>query len=381
MSNHQELFASLPTPSLLLDKHKLQANCARMAERARTAGVRLRPHLKTAKSAEVARIATAGQFGGITVSTLAELEYFFAAGFTDMTYAVGIVPTKMDAIKRLMNKGAHIQILLDSPSAVDAVAARAGGLDGSVPVLIEIDCGGHRAGVAPDSERLIAIARRVAAAPHLALAGVLTHAGHAYHAQDLAVRRRIAVEERDAAVHAGKRLRDAGFACETVSIGSTPTALTDVPLDGVTEIRPGVYVFFDLAQAQLGVCTIEDIAVSVLATVIGHYREAGHLLIDAGALALSKDVSASEFAADMGFGLVCDLQGNIVPGMHVADVHQEHGFVQSSCGSLPFERFPIGSRVRILPNHTCMTVAAYPAYHVIEPGAAVTQTWDKATGW
>jgi len=381
VSNPQDLFASLSTPTLLLDRQKLQANCARMAERARTAGVKLRPHLKTAKSADVARIATAGQFGGITVSTLAELEYFFAAGFTDMTYAVGIVPPKMDGIERLMNKGARIQILLDSVSAVDALAARPKGFTGTVPVLIEVDCGGQRAGVAPDSGQLIAIAQRIAKESRFALAGVLTHAGHSYHAADLAARRSIALMERDAAVHAAQRLRDAGFSCETISIGSTPTALTDVPLDGVTEIRPGVYVFFDLAQAQLGVCAVEDIAVSVLATVIGHHREAGHLLIDAGALALSKDVSASEFAKDMGFGLVCDLQGEAVPGMYVADVHQEHGFVRCSSDALPFERFPIGSRVRVLPNHACMTVAPYSAYHVFQPGYATLQVWNKATGW
>lgn len=352
-----------------------------MAERARTAGVKLRPHLKTAKSADVARIATTGQFGGITVSTLAELDYFFAAGFTDMTYAVGIVPPKMDAIERLMNKGARIQILLDSLSTVEALAARTTSFGGTVPVLIEIDCGGHRAGIAPDSEQLLAIARRIAAEPRLALGGVLTHAGHSYHAATPDARRRIALDERDAAVHAAQRLRDAGLACGTVSIGSTPTALTDIPLDGVTEIRPGVYVFFDLAQAQLGVCAVDDIAVSVLATVIGHHPEAGHLLVDAGALALSKDISASEFARDMGYGLVCDLDGRHVPGLYVADVHQEHGFVRSSAGALPFEQFPVGSRVRILPNHACMTVAPYAEYHAFQPGEPGLQRWGKATGW
>lgn len=377
----QDLFASLPTPALLLDKEKLQANCARMAQRARAAGVKLRPHMKTAKCAEVARIATDGQFGGITVSTLAELEYFFAAGLTDMTYAVGIVPPKMEAIERLVNQGTHIQILLDSLSTVEALAARPTAFAGVVPVLIEIDCGGHRAGVNPEGEQLLAIAQRLAREPRYTLAGVLTHAGHSYHAADTAARTKIAMAERDAAVHAAQRLRDAGFACPTVSIGSTPTALTDIPLDGVTEIRPGVYVFFDLAQAQLGVCAIEEIAVSVLATVIGHHREAGHLLIDAGALALSKDVSASEFAQDIGYGLVCSLQGEVVPGMYVADMHQEHGFVRSSSGTLPFERFPIGARIRILPNHACMTVAPYSEYHVVQPGEAALQAWPKATGW
>lgn len=373
--------SSLPTPAVLLDKPRLQANCQRMIERARTAGVRLRPHLKTAKSAEVARIATASQFGGVTVSTLAELDYFFRAGFTDLTYAVGIVPSKMVAIESLTQQGARIRILVDSIDAVDALAQREARNGVSIPVLIEIDSGGHRAGITPDSPQLLAIAQGIAATPGLSLEGVLTHAGHSYHAANDEARTAIAIAERDAAVHAAERLRQAGFAIDTVSIGSTPTALTGIPLDGITEIRPGVYVFFDLSQARLGVCSVEDIAVSVLATVIGHHREAGHLLIDAGALALSKDISANEFDPHVGYGLVCDEQGRPVPGAYVADVHQEHGFVKSSDGPPPFDRFPIGSRLRVLPNHACMTVAPYREYYVVEEGAEGLGRWEKISGW
>jgi D-serine deaminase-like pyridoxal phosphate-dependent protein len=374
----------LPTPAVILDKARLQANCKRMAERARRAGVKLRPHLKTAKCAEVAALATSGQFGGITVSTLAELEYFFDAGFRDMTYAVSIVPSKMDRIERLLTKGAKIQILLDSMDTLNALAARPGQYEGAVSVLIEIDSGGGRAGVTPDSPQLLALAMRIAEVPRLALEGVLTHAGQAYHAPDQAVRREIAIAERDAVVDAAKRLRAAGFACPTVSIGSTPTVSIDIPLDGVTEIRPGVYMFFDLSQASLGVCAIEDIAVSVLATVIGHHREAGHLLIDAGALALSKDISANEHEERIGYGLVCNADGELLRGLYVADVHQEHGLVKSTDGALPFEQFPPGSRLRILPNHACMTVAPYKEYHVLEPGSAnLTRIarWTKTSGW
>ncbi|KRB84674.1 alanine racemase [Noviherbaspirillum sp. Root189] len=380
MSLHQ-LLSELATPAVLLDKRRLQANCERMTARAREANVQLRPHLKTAKCAEVAALATAGQPGGVTVSTLAELQYFFDAGYSDLTYAVGIVPGKMGAIEKLMEQGARIRVVLDSVEAVEALAERPvhQNVAVSVPVLIEIDCGGHRAGVSPQSEQLLAIAERIVAAPGLVLDGVLTHAGHAYHANDMASRTAIAIAERDAAVLAAQRLRAAGHDCPTVSIGSTPTALTDIPLDGVTEIRPGVYVFFDLAQAALGVCDIDDIAVSVLATVIGHHREAGHLLIDAGALALSKDVSASEFHEHVGYGLVCDLDGLPLPGMYVADAHQEHGFVKNVNGMPDFERFPVGTRLRVLPNHACMTVAPYDAYHVID-GQSL-QKWSKATGW
>jgi len=352
-----------------------------MARRVADAGVMLRPHLKTAKSADVARVATAGQFGGITVSTLAELAYFLDAGFRDITYAVGIVPTKMTAIERFMARGASVRVILDSVDAVGAIAVRDGGRDKPVPVLIEIDCGGHRAGVRADSETLIDIAKAVHAAPGLVLDGVLTHAGHSYHAASEEARCAIAIAERDAAVLAATRIREAGIPCKTVSIGSTPTALTDIPLDGVTEIRPGVYVFFDLSQARLGVCSVDDIAVSVLATVIGHHREAGHLLVDAGALALSKDISANEHDPHIGYGLVCDIDGKLVGGLYVGDVHQEHGFIRCTSGALPFERFPVGSRVRILPNHACMTVAPYDEYHVLDTQEGTLSQWSKTHGW
>jgi D-serine deaminase-like pyridoxal phosphate-dependent protein len=372
-------FDSIATPAVLLDRRRLLANCARMSARVGAAGVRLRPHMKTAKSAQVARLASAGQFGGITVSTLAELDYFFAAGFTDLTYAVGIVPAKMLAIERLLANGACIQVVADSVAAIAALPARQADW-APLRILIEIDCGGHRAGVAADSDDLLQIAHRVAAAPGLRLLGVLTHAGHSYHAADGAARNAIAVDERDAALMAARRLRAAGFDIDTVSIGSTPTALTDIGLDGITEIRPGVYMFFDLSQARLGVCAVDDIAVSVLATVIGHQRDAGHLLIDAGALALSKDISANEFDRGIGYGLICDEQGKVIDGLHVADVHQEHGFVKSSLGSLPFERFPIGSRLRVLPNHACMTVAPYRQYQVLNDDGTI-ECWDKTGAW
>jgi len=352
-----------------------------MAERAARGGVRLRPHLKTAKSADVARLATAGQFGGITVSTLAELSYFFDAGFRDMTYAVGIVPAKMPAIERMIAAGARIRVVLDAVETANELAARAKQPGLTIPVLIEIDCGGHRAGVAPESPALIDIAHRIASTPGLALEGVLTHAGHSYHAASVHARTEIALAERDAAVRAAERIRQAGMPCETVSIGSTPTALTDIPLDGVTEIRPGVYVFFDLSQARLGVCTLDDIAVSVLTTVIGHHRASGHLLVDAGALALSKDVSANEYDPHIGYGLACDIEGNIVPGLYVGDVHQEHGFVRCIDGQPPFDRFPVGSQLRILPNHACMTVAPYSEYHVVDPLNNTVTRWGKTHGW
>ena len=155
-------------------------------------------------------------------------------------------------------------------------------------------------------------------------------------------------------------------------------------LAGVTEIRPGVYTFFDLQQAALGVCTEADIAVSVLATVIGHNRRSQRVLIDAGALALSKDVSASEFRPRVGYGLIRPVRGGSLPveDLYVAEVHQEHGLVAVPAGrEPPWDALPLGTTVRVLPNHACLTAAAFDRYHVDPGNGLAGLAWDKAVGW
>ncbi len=370
------------TPALILDRGLLARNCAAMAERMRERGVRLRPHLKTAKSARVAEIATRGQFGGITVSTLAEARYFADQGYRDITYAVGIVPAKLDQVAALAGEGVRLTLILDHLETARAVAERAAALDADFRLLIEVDCGGLRGGVPPDSEELLALGRFLHEQPRLALEGVLTHAGQSYHCNGIEEVRLVAEAERTAVALAAERLRQAGLPVPVVSAGSTPTAVHAASLDGVTEMRPGVYMFFDLDQVGIGSCAMEDIAISVLATVIGHNSRAGRILIDAGALALSKDLSAAAFLPQAGYGLVCGLgSGQAIEGLRVAEVHQEHGLIGATEGPPPYGDLPIGSRLRILPNHACITAAAYPAYQVVDGDLAVVDVWDRTGGW
>lgn len=361
---------SLPTPSLLLDRARLEANAARMAARASDLGVRLRPHLKTSKCADVARIATRGQFGGITVSTLREAEHFLSHGFRDMTYAVGIAASKLDQVAALMDRGADIGILVDEVETARAIAAHGHAFS----VHIEIDTGGERGGVFADDPALPEIVRALAAGPAVEIRGVLAHAGHSYGAADMAGVERIAEEERAGAVAAAEVVRALGHACPVVSVGSTPTALHARHLDGVNEMRPGVYMFGDLFQAGIGSCDFDDLAVSVLATVIRHRKPENRLLIDAGGLALSKDRSTAKLPRDLGYGVVVE-----APEMIVADVHQEHGIVESG-NPIDFDAFPVGSRIRILPNHVCMTAAAYDRYHLLEDGR-IAGEWMRVNGW
>lgn len=376
--------ADLTTPALVLDRQRLLRNIAAMQARARQLGVDLRPHLKTAKSAEVARLATAGFSGGITVSTLAEARYFLRRGFRDMTYAVGIVPAKLPEVAALQRDGASLTLLTDDVNVARAIAAQAKALAASFRVLIEIDTGGGRAGVAPEAAELLEIA--AALNQGAALAGVLSHAGHSYGCDSIAEIVAVAEEERAGAVRAAERLHAVGYGCPVVSVGSTPTALFARHLDGVTEMRPGNFVFFDLFQAGLGTCTTDDIAVSVLASVIGHHRGRNHLLLDAGALALSKDIGANSRRPGTGYGAVSRPGGPILPRLAVLDVHQEHGIAAAASGldaiePLPFQDFPIGSRLAVWPNHSCMTAAMYDRYYVTDGGDAVVDTWDRVNGW
>jgi len=376
------LFEGLTTPRLLLDAARLDHNAARMRARADELGVTLRPHLKTAKSLDVARVASGGEVGPITVSTLAEAEYFAAAGWRDILYSTAMAPAKLARADRIQRAhGARLLLVVDDKYAAAAIGREAASLGAHFGMLLEVDCGEHRSGTEPASDELVALAQTIGTcSPHLELMGVMTHAGHSYALNDPARIRDLAEVERLAAVASAELLRARGHSCPIVSIGSTPTVLFAEHLKGVTEVRAGIYLFWDLSQLSRGVCAEEDIAISVLATVIGHQRRGPSLVLDAGALALSKDIGSKRFMPDAGYGWVCDAATLKPLGSLTVDVvHQEHGTVR-----LPdetwFARLPIGSVVRVLPNHACMTCAAYASYDVLRAGRA-TEQWPRIGGW
>ena len=370
------------TPRLLLDRPRLERNAARMRERCTTLDVTLRPHLKTGKCVEVARLACGDGFGPVTVSTLAEAEYFAAAGWRDILYAIAMAPAKAARAARIQREtGACLRLCVDGVEAVQRLAEHAAEHATSFGCLIEIDSGEHRGGVGPASDDLLAVAAALAdAAPHLRLDGVMTHAGHSYALDEADKVRAVAEAERVAAATSAAMLRAHGHACPIVSVGSTPTVTCAEHLRGITEVRAGIYMFWDLAQLSRGMCAESDIAVSVLATVIGHQRRGPTVVIDAGALALSKDDSANRFMPDAGYGWVCDaVTMDRLGTLAVKTVHQEHGSVPVPDESW-FGRLPVGSAVRILPNHACLTCAAYAAYDVVADGRIVDR-WERTGGW
>jgi D-serine deaminase-like pyridoxal phosphate-dependent protein len=368
--------AALTTPRLLLDEGRMTRNIDRMRAQLARLGVRARPHGKTCKSEAVARRMLDPTRPAITVSTLAEAERFFAAGVRDVLYAVGIAPNKLDHVLDLRARGCDLTVVVDGAQAAAAVAARRAG----IPALIEIDSDGHRAGIRPDADALLATAAALAAGG--VVRGVMTHAGASYDCRSTDAITAMAAQERAAVVAAATRLRAANHACAVVSVGSTPTALFARDLTGVTEVRAGVYVFMDLVMAGLGVCAVDDVALSVLVSVIGHQTDKGWLLTDGGWMALSRDRGTASHLVDQHYGLVTDLDGMPCDDLVVVGTNQEHGLVARRDGA-PFDlaRHPIGSLLRVLPNHACATAAQHDRYHVVRQGQRIEATWPRWSGW
>jgi len=365
----------LETPALLVDRAKLDANWQRLSQRIAKLGPGLRLHVKTAKSVEVVRRLHGDVPAPIAVSTLKEAEIFGAHGYQDVLYTVAIAPHKLARAAALAKSGMRLSVIVDNVELAKAIAGTPLG------VLIEIDSDGHRAGLRPDDPQLVKVAKALAGGG-ATVAGVMTHAGASYNCRSRDELRAMAAQERDAAVHAAQRLRDAGFPAPVVSVGSTPTATYAQDLAGVTEVRAGVFVFFDLVMAGIDVCGTEDIALSVLATVIGHQKDKGWALTDAGWMALSRDRGTAKQKLDQGYGLVCDASGEPIEGLIVADANQEHGIVahrSGEPGKLP--ELPVGTLLRILPNHACATGAQHGRYQVLGKTGRVEAAWERFSGW
>ena len=356
----------LPTPALLLDLGVLEANLRRMASRARELGVALRPHIKTHKCLEIAERQLALGASGITVSTLYEAAVFARHGFSDQVWAFPVILNRMTEIAELC-EAIRLGLVVDSVVAVEALAGE--GI--YAPVWLKVDCGYHRAGVDPEGPHAEEVARAVQATAGLELAGLLSHSGHAYSAGSPDEIRGIAEEERRVMSTLASRLRAAGIDVPGVSVGSTPAMSQVDHLEGVTEIRPGNYALYDRDQATLGSCSYRDCAATVLTSVVSCQPGAAHCVVDAGALALSKDPGLASSHPSMGEIFADYGAGRLAEGTRVRSVSQEHGIVNA-----PYE---LGSRLRVLPNHSCLTVANFDTYWVVQ-GGEVVDRWRIWSG-
>lgn len=372
---------SLNTPAASIDVAHMVRNIERMQQRLNGLGVRFRPHVKTTKCVQVVDAQIAAGAQGITVSTLKEAEQFFATGIRDIVYAVGMAPGKLGQALELRRQGCDLKIVADSIACAEAIAAFGREHGEAFDVWIEIDVDGHRSGVLPEDDLLLAIGK-VLKEGGMHVGGVLAHAGSSYEYDTHDPLVRIAEQERSGCVRAAERLRAADIPCEVVSIGSTPTALTAEHLEGVTEVRAGVYVMFDLVMHNVGVNDTSEIALSVLTTVIGHQEDKGWAIVDAGWMAMSRDRGTQRQQRDFGYGLVCSENGEVLGDYVMSDANQEHGII-SRTGTPDREiahRFPIGTRLRILPNHACATGAQHPVYQALAEDGSI-ETWPRFYGW
>lgn len=369
---------ALPTPSLLLDGARVERNVSRMGARIAALGASLRPHVKTHKSIEVGRMQAAAGMRGITVSTLAEARAFAAHGFDDITYAVPIERGKFDAVARMNADGVRLAVITDDVAIPGPLgeAARQAGV--TIDTYLKVDCGYHRCGVDPDGPALPELAQRIAERTHLRFAGILAHAGHSYKARGAAGILAVARSERDVMVAAAARLEAAGIAVPVVSIGSTPTAAHIDDLTGVHEVRTGNYAFFDVMQVAIGSCTQDDCALSVLAAVVHRDVARGKVIVDAGGIALSKDGGIADADGVTHYGRVLDLEGRDL-GLRLTGLSQEHGVIEVRDDAL-LTRLTVGTRVRVLANHSCLTAAQHAEYVVCD-GTKMVDRWVNHRGW
>lgn len=369
---------TLKTPSLVLDVERVRKNAARVSGIARRNNVRLRPHIKTHKCVEIAHIQTGEHNGAITTSTLAEVKAFAKHGFTDFTYAMPIEQGKFAETVEIVTSGVNLNLLTDdraTPAALNEAAKNAGV---KINLFLKVDCGYHRCGVEPDSEEAKTIPRIISEASNLNFAGILTHAGHSYHAHSVEEIAAIARHERDLMVEYAETLRSDGIDVPCVSIGSTPTINHIDYLNGVDEVRPGNYILFDAFQATLRSCSYEDCALTVLAAVTHRSFDQKKVIVDAGAIALSKDRGPVEFDVNCGYGSVQGLGGDEL-GLRVDSLSQEHGELKVEDPEI-LEKLPVGARVRILANHSCLTAAQHSHFNVMENGEIVDR-WEIHHGW
>lgn len=351
-------FDRVPTPALLLDLDVLERNLSRMADRCARLGVALRPHVKTHKCPEIGKLQRGLGARGITVSTLYEARVFADHGFDDVTWAFPVQLTRLDEVRELAET-ITLRLVVDTKEAVEALES----LELPLHVWIKVDCGYHRAGVDPDSPEALELARILTGSSRLSFDGILTHAGHTYHARGREAAADVAEEERRVMTGFAERLRSEGIEVPEVSVGSTPGMWTVRDLSGVDEARPGNYAFNDFEQVTIGGCQARDCAVTVLASVVSSQPGRGWCVTDAGALALSKDPG---FGASMG-EVFDDYEAGVLSGQaRLTALSQEHGILSAPR--------PVGSWVRVLPNHSCLTAACFDEYLVVR-GQEVLDRW------
>ena len=370
----------LPTPALLIDHGILERNLTRMQDCANSFGVTLRPHIKTHKCIEIANHQLELGARGITASTIYEVEQFVAAGFNDITWAFPLTQGHVERIVELCDK-ATIRALIDNTEVLQRLESIERHGNERVHVWLKVDCGYHRAGVDPLSPYAEGLVRALNDCKNLIFDGILSHSGHAYEARKHSEVLEIAEQERSLMVDFANRMRSKGFKVPMISIGSTPTMSVTENLDGITEIRPGNYAFYDYTQVMLGSCGVSDCALTVLSSVVSRQPGAAYFITDSGALALSKDPGPIHISNDMDIGIVFEdyERKRLHPHVHMKILSQEHGKVLISNPKYLEGQCNVGDKIRVLEHHSCLTAANFDYYNVVR-GDEIVDRWKILRG-
>ncbi len=354
---------SLETPALIIDLDRLEYNIAEMANLCQRSGVALRPHAKTHKSLEIARLQQDHGAVGITVAKLSEAEVFVEGGIADIFIAYPIVgPQKLERLIALARR-AKISTIVDDAGSAGHLAAAAAASGVAIDVLIELDLGLHRVGV---SEAAVArLAHRVAELSGVRLRGVCIHEGNVYGERDSRRRAELARSTAKRLVDIAERLRDEGLSIDVVSCGATPAVKAVVDVPGLTEVRPGNYVFYDAMQVALGVVSLDRCALSVLSTVVSR-RDCKHAIIDAGSKVFSVDRGAHGLGLVETFGTFPSQSDR-----KLVALSEEHGWMEVP----PDDQLSISDRVDVIPNHACTAAANFALYSLVR-GGELLGTWE-----
>lgn len=369
---------NIKTPSLIVDFARMKRNAEETTARAKALNVNLRPHVKTHRCLEIAKIQTENNFGGIMVSTLAEAQFFSKNGFSDIVYGVPIERGKFVEAIEISKRIERFAVLTDDAETVEELNQKAKNERAKINVYLKVDVGYHRCGVEPRTAEAFEIPQKISDASNLNFAGILTHAGHSYHAASPEKLLEVAQTERDLMRNLAENLREKNLEVPTVSVGSTPTMSRIDNLEGITELRCGNYIFYDAFQATLGSCRFEDCALTVLTAIVHRDAQRRKIVVDAGAVALSKDRGAVEFDPHCGYGRVYDLEGNDLD-LRVQSLSQEHGEIFVADEKI-FNRLKVGARLRILANHSCLTALQHSHFHVLDNGKIINR-WEINRGW
>lgn len=329
------------TPSVLIDLDVLDSNLRDKANRAARAGIKLRPHTKTHKSVWIAKEQIRYGACGITVAKLGEAEVMAEGGIGDILIAYPIVgAAKLERLGRLMEK-AKVTVSTDDLDVAKGMSAYGASIKKDILLYVDVNTGLNRCGKEPGDET-VELVKRIVELPYIRVTGLMTHSGHAYATKTPAQLLEVGKREADDLVRTKMKLEQAGITIEEISVGSTPTSKVVVELagSGITETRPGAYVFGDAGQWKMGLIHPDQCAMTIAATVVGRPRE-GTIIIDSGSKTISSDMNAN----NPGYGVIVGHEDAVIERLS-----EEHGIVRVPDNS----KFAVGQQIRIIPNHCCV---------------------------